>query len=123
MVKVGDVYGGSGGRFLNAELVSEQDLWGVVLTIAKWEKRTIKDRDKIVLSFKEIEDLLVLNATNAQILAEAWGDETDDWVDKQLSLRKVKRNYQGKLVNAIEVEPLGIEADLTRAAKKSKKSK
>ena len=125
MVKVGEIYGGESGRFLNARICDEEGLWNTALTIVEAEVRTIRDREKIVISFEEIEDVLVLNATNARILAEAYGDDTDDWKGKRVSLRKVKRTFQGKLVDAIEVEPLEQEYDMSgkseNGGKKSKK--
>ena len=125
MVKVGDIYGGEGGRFLNAAICDEEGLWGQKLTISGTEVRTIRDREKIVVSFEEIEDLLVLNATNAKILAECYGDDTDDWIGKRISLKKVKRNFRGKPVDAIEVECLEQEINLSgkngNGGKKSRK--
>jgi len=105
MVKVSDVYE-SGGRFLSAELCEELKLWNRYLTIEEVEVREINEQNKIVAHFKEIDELLVFNKTNAKIMVEEFGDETDDWVGKCLMLQKVKRNYQGKLVDAIQVVPV-----------------
>jgi len=122
MVKVGDVYkGGEGGRFLNVQRVDEQGLWETTLTIADVELREIKDREKLVAHFKEIEDTLVLNKTNAMILAEAFGEETEEWELKQIMLRKTKRSYGNKLVDAIEVVPLKQEEIDVSKSKKRKK--
>jgi len=122
MVKVSEIYkGGEGGRFLNVQRVDEAGLWETALTIADVELREINDREKLVVHFKEIEDVLVLNKTNAMILAEAFGEETEEWELKQIMLRKTKRSYGGKLVDAIEVVPLKQEEiDMSKGKKRKK---
>ena len=128
MVSIDEIYGGSGGRFLNAQLCDEMELWGKPLTIADFEIREIKDRKKLVLYFEEIDDCLVLNKTNAEIIAEAYGRIAEGWKHKQIMLKKVKRTFRGKPVDAIEVEPLVTELEYTEeqenesSKKKSKKN-
>lgn len=112
MVEVESVYG-TGGQFLNAARCDEQDLWGKQLTIKSATVQEIRNQRKIVIGFKEIEDTLPLNKTNALILAEVFGNDTAYWMGMSIKLRKTKRQFQGRMVDAIEVEPV--------KAKKSKR--
>jgi len=131
MVDIREIYGlgKQNGKFLNAELAREEKLYGKELTIKDTELREINGKQKLVLRFFETEHMLVLNRTNAIILAENYGEDTDNWMGRQLKLKQVKRVFQGKLVDAIEVEPVTqVEIDFTAATaeeenRKKKKAK
>lgn len=103
MARVSETYP-TAGNFLKAETVKEKKLVGKKLTIAGVEKITLQEKDKLVLSFKDIEDKLVLNSTNANILSEAFGDESDDWTGKTIELTLVKVRFQGSLVPSVQVK-------------------
>jgi len=47
---------------------------------------------------------LVLNKTNASIIAEMHGWETDDWQGKPIILYPARVEFQGRIVDAIRVE-------------------
>jgi hypothetical protein len=103
-------YYNSVGQFLNAQTVIKDMLEGKPMTILDAEPRIIGDSDgeKLVLSFQEpMEYLLPLNRTNAKILISTWGDNTDNWKGKTILLNIVKVNYQGKLVDGMQVKPVG----------------
>ena len=126
MVNVDDVYGNLDGRprFLKADLCTEMKLWNNEMVIDKWEVKEFENfRDdgtkyvdkKIALTFQpvtiekngefeEFTGMLVLNMTNKDIIKEAYGSETDEWVGKPVKLLKVKRKYQNKLVDAMQVD-------------------
>ena len=46
----------------------------------------------------------VLNITNARIIAEMYGAESDDWVDKEVTLYAAKVQAFGKTVDGIRVQ-------------------
>lgn len=103
MVEISDVYGGN---YLNAATLKSEELVNKPLTIngsEVVELGTTNPRPKVVLNFKETEKRLPLNKTNAKILSENLGDETDTWVGKQITLRVTKRQFQGNIVDGIEV--------------------
>ena len=104
---VSDVYA-SAANFLNAKTVRSGGLIGRKLTIKDIEKDVIgqSQKEKLVISFDEIEQRLALNTTNARILAEAWGEEYKRWIGKQLMLQVTKRTFQGDIVDAIETVPM-----------------
>jgi len=43
----------------------------------------------------------VLNVTNAKVLAEAWGTQTETWPGRQVELFALPVSYQGKTVQGI----------------------
>ena len=103
MVEISSLYGGN---YLNAIALKSEKLVDKLLTIGKAEIVELgitNPKPKVVLSFKETEKGLPLNKTNAKILSEQFGDETDLWINKQIRLRITKRQFQGNIVDAIEV--------------------
>ena len=109
MPKVSEIYN-TGGNFISAKSALENDQYEVDFEIGDVEVRKIKPDDtkeKMIVHFVDEEDVFVLNVTNANILRDAYGDDTDDWKGKELQLLPVKRNFRGKMVDAIEVRPTG----------------
>lgn len=104
MVNVNDVYTGTG-NLLSAKKCSEDGLFNTKMTIkdAKLEEIGQEQKEKkIILEFEEMDDRLALNKTNAKIIAESYGNDTDNWISKKIQLVKVKRQFQGNLVDAIQ---------------------
>ena len=58
---------------------------------------------KPVLYFDGGQKGLVLNKTNAQAIAEDFGDDTEAWTGREIVLFIQKVTYQGKLTPAIRV--------------------
>ncbi len=61
-------------------------------------------KTKLVVWFKGKEKGLILNKTNGRVLAELYGDETDDWKDHRVVLMSQKVEYQGKRVDGIRID-------------------
>ena len=98
MANINEVFGGS---FLKAD-----DLKGASprVTISSVEVKDFDDGKKIIVHFQGKEKCLVVNKTNASILAENIGStDTDDWVGHTVQLCVKKVEFQGKLVPAIRV--------------------
>lgn len=73
-------------------------------TITGASERKIKGEPALVLSFRETEMQLVVNATNAQALANKFGDvELSALVGQTITLAVVPTTYEGKNVNGIRV--------------------
>jgi hypothetical protein len=71
------------------------------------EKLTIErlgDDKKPVLHFRGAERMLVLNKTNASVLSDAYGDDSDQWIGKPVIIKPARVNFQGKMVDAIRLE-------------------
>jgi hypothetical protein len=56
-----------------------------------------------VVHFREVDQGLVLNKTNAESLAEHFGQETDDWKDRVVILFPTTTTYLGKRVACIRI--------------------
>jgi hypothetical protein len=91
-----------------SKYVSAADLKGenkiVTMTVVDMEK--IGDDMKPVLYFRGTEKGLVLNKTNANKIAEIYGDDTEDWRDQQVVLFPTMTDYQGKSVEAVRVRQI-----------------
>lgn len=63
----------------------------------------VGDGEKPLLYFKGKKKGLVLNKTNAEVIASYFGDEMDMWSDREIEIYPDKTHYQGKLVDCIRV--------------------
>ncbi len=72
-----------------------------------------KEQDyKPVLFFQGKQKGLVLNKTNGQVIAETYGEDTDDWKAKEVEVFPDKTPFQGKIVDCIRVRiPVSPEPD------------
>lgn len=92
MASVSEIYAG---EFLNVETAINQKLFRKTLSITGEEVVVFNEDDpdkeerKIVLDFEETKFRLVLNKTNAGILAKKYGDESGHWVGHHIQLMKV----------------------------------
>jgi hypothetical protein len=67
-----------------------------------------KDR-KPVLYFQGTDKGLVLNKTNALTIGDAYGDDTDEWRDKDVILYSAWVDFQGRSTQAIRVRVPTVE--------------
>ena len=74
------------------------------LRVPEWLLETLGNDDKPVVYFENKEKGLVLNKTNATVIAAGYGPETDGWVGKPITLYPAKVSFQGQMVAAIRVE-------------------
>ena len=100
-MKLSEAYPSS---FLKADDLQGRD---VIATISSVELESIgqgADKEqKLVIGFKGKEKKLVCNKTNAGTIGQLYGDETDDWIGKQVILTARDVEYQGKTTLAIRV--------------------
>ncbi len=76
------------------------------LTIANILEEAMQDgKYKYVLYFKETEKGLVLNATNRDILIEAFTDTASAWFNRYIILVVTKTKFNDRLVDSIQVMP------------------
>ena len=59
--------------------------------------------EKPVLYFLGKDKGCALNKTNGSVIAEAYGDESDEWQGKEIILYPDKTQFQGQLVDCIRV--------------------
>jgi len=99
-MKIGEAFPSS---FLKVDDLQGRD---VTVTIASVELETIGKDDKeqkLVLGLLGKTKKLVCNKTNAKTIAGLHGEETDEWVGKQIILSPREVEFQGKMVMAIRV--------------------
>ena len=70
-------------------------------------------RSKIILKLHTVGPRLVLNKTNANVLAGVFGPETANWVGRVIELRTERVMFSGQLVDSIRV---GVPTDAVRPA-------
>lgn len=94
-------------RFLSADDIDgEVPVIIASLGFEKMKDNDGKEQDKPILSFLKVEKGLVLNKTNAQRIADIYGDETDNWVGKKITLCTESVTAFGETKWAIRVKPV-----------------
>src|SRR6185503_10037910 len=90
-----------------SEYLKAADLQGqnVRVVIDRVEMRDVGDDHKPVLFFQGKEKGVVLNKTNANNIAIAYGDDTDEWHGKEVVLYEAMVDFQGRSVAAIRIRP------------------
>ncbi len=58
---------------------------------------------KPVLYFQDRQKGLVLNKTNATVIADAYGDDTSNWEGKAVEVYPTQVEFKGKLVDGIRL--------------------
>ena len=88
-----------------SKYLKASDLQGreVKVTMQDVEMEKLGDDMKPILYFKGKDKGLCLNKTNSNTIADAYGDDTDDWADQPLILFSVMVDFQGKVGPAIRV--------------------
>lgn len=81
------------------------DLQGrqVTVTISHIKLEEVGGEHKPVMYFAGKERGLVLNKTNAMMIADTYGDETDAWQGQPVTLFEARVDFQGRTVAAIRV--------------------
>lgn len=89
-------------KFLKADDVGQS---GAIYTIKAVgiEALGTEQEEKPVVRFRETPKGLVVNKTNAAILGELFGDDTDAWLGKRVALRVERVSFQGRRVDSIRV--------------------
>lgn len=97
---IGEIYQ-SNSDFLKADDIG-QNFW--TATISSVDMKNFDDGSrKLFILFHELDKGLVLNKTNADMIGDLYGKDTDGWHGKQVMLFTAPVDYQGKKVNAIRV--------------------
>lgn len=92
-----------------SKFVAAEDLKGVeaAVTIEAVQMEAINadggQEEKPVVRFVGMKKGLVLNVTNATAIAGPYGQETDNWVGKEVTLRPDVCDFKGKPTNCIRV--------------------
>ncbi len=99
-MKVSDVFN-SGTSLKVADLQGRR----VTVTIDSVTLKKFDDGSKLIATFRGAEKALIVNKTNANMIAEIAGsDDTDNWPGKRIVLMPARTDFQGKRVDCIRVD-------------------
>lgn len=119
-----------------SKYIKAADLRGqeVPVIISNVVMEQMQDRDKTskpIVYFQGKNKGLVLNKTNSNAISVIYGDETSDWIGREITLCSVMVEFQGNMTPAIRVkvtggapaqparnagEPLGVDPDFDHQA-------
>ena len=104
-MKISDIYGS---KFIGVDEVKKAPLIAKITEVAAEEIKGKEGdvRQRIVLTLEDCPKRLILNATNAEALAEACGDDTDGWVDSWIEVGTHKVLFGGRKVDGLRVKPI-----------------
>jgi hypothetical protein len=77
----------------------------VTVTMSHVKEEKIGEDKRPVLYFQGKEKGIVLNKTNANSIASAYGFDTEDWTGQRIEIFPMDVEFQGKMVEAIRVKP------------------
>lgn len=88
--------------------ICDDDLQGkdVTLTMDVVKMELMPNGDmKGVLYFQEAQKGMTLNKTNGRRIIAMYGNETDEWKGKQVTLYPSECEYQGETVGCVRIRP------------------
>lgn len=96
-MKVSEVFSG--------DYLKAADLQGAepTVVIASVEVKEFDDGNKFLIAFQNKKKGLVANKTNSRRIAMLYGDDTDNWIGKEIVLYTDMVDFQGSTVEAIRV--------------------
>lgn len=93
-------------KFLKHDDIDEDVTYTIAeVVMEELESRERGKEEKPCIYFKEVEKGLIVNRTNWSLIAKQYGDESDDWIGKQITLTVMDVEAFGDIVSAIRVKP------------------
>ncbi|MDA2926321.1 hypothetical protein MYX78_03645 [Acidobacteria bacterium AH-259-G07] len=96
-MKIGDSFPSA---YLKSQDLADGDL---ILTINSVEAEEFQEKKKAVVYFEENEKGLILNRTNANAIAQLYGDVIADWPGERIQLFATQVDFRGNQTLAIRV--------------------
>lgn len=97
-----------------SKYLKASDLQGKTFTVVidrvVHEKVVEEEPEKWCLYFSGSDRGMVLNKTNAMMIADGYGGDTDLWIGKSVELFTEKTQFQGKIVDGLRVRPASAQA-------------
>lgn len=90
-------------EWLRSADLAGNDVTYTITKISVEEMPGDDDKQQPVLRFRETPKKFGLNRTNGNMLAELYGEETDEWIGKRVTLFPTRVDFQGKRVDAIRI--------------------
>lgn len=94
------------GEVFPSKYLKAADLDGRELTvrISHMKLEEVGSDKRMVCYFERAQKGLVLNKTNANMIALAYGQETEDWIGKEITLFEFMTDYKGTPTLSIRVK-------------------
>lgn len=91
--------------FTSGKTWKAEDLEGKDLTlkITSVEPKKFDDGPKLILKFHGTDVVLITNKTNAETISELYGDDTDEWAGKRITLFPTKTKFGTQKVACIRI--------------------
>ena len=89
-------------KYVKASDLNDND---ATLTIRKIVMETLGEDSKPVVYFEKAEKGLMLNRTNAKIISDIHGFDTDRWIGQQITIFPTECPFKGDIVSCIRVRP------------------
>ncbi len=70
------------------------------------DPKTRQEARKPVMYFQRAKRGLIVNRTNWRAVAELYGDESDNWIGKRITLTSTMVDAYGKQTRAVRVRPI-----------------
>lgn len=106
-------------KYLKASDLQGRSVEVTIATIVMEEIGQGDDKqEKPVIYFVGKEKGIICNVINGKMIAESYGDETDDWVGQLVEIYPDKTSFKGDIVDCIRVRipgtspPAGDEGDV-----------
>lgn len=99
---------------------SDLDESGNTLTITDVTVELVGEDTKPCIYFEETKKVLGCNKTNAKTIGGILGQDTDDWIGRQIVLFATQCDYAGEQVDCIRVNKRQTEALQKKAQKPAK---
>lgn len=91
------------GNYLKAQHLIDGGPMRLTITGCGMEAMPDDNKEKPVLAFQEDKRGLVINQVNWDIIAERYGDDSDEWAGKTIELYPTKTQFGSKRVDCIRV--------------------
>lgn len=92
-------------KYLKAVDLNDQDIVATIKSVIMENIGQADDpQEKLVLYFTDQDKGLVCNKTNAGVIAKLYGDDTESWIGKQVTLwPNHDVEFKGEIVSAIRI--------------------
>ncbi len=92
------------GNFLKAADLNGQNVTVTIQAVTLEELGQGRDAEsKLILAFAGKDKKLICNKTNCRTIEKLYGDETDEWIGKKITIGPREVEFQGDMVWAIRV--------------------
>src|SRR5262245_6999399 len=103
-------------KYVKAADVKAKSIIAVISHVAQEKVGQGQDqKEKLILHFEGDNKPLVINRTNWESLEDAFGD-SDEWAGHKIKLYAARTQYQGKMVDAVRVQPIATKPAAKAAA-------